>query len=770
MFLNTKLRQLAKRKTDQCVRRFRSFGPPAILTRSKKVVPEPSAPARALNWIRNHESLHGGILVLSGSQDAYPEVTGYLVPTLLEYGEKDLLKRLVRWLLCTQRADGSFTSPDGVPHIFDTGQVLRGLLAVSDLIPAAFMAVERAADYLCSHMINNGKEGFGSRYSGTIPESVHLYVLPPLLKAAQVMERSDYRTSIENCLDFYCKHPDAFQIGTLTHFLGYEIEALIDLGLTDKAISILNRIQEKQSDDGSIPGVGDSIWVCTPGLAQLALCWYKIREWEPADRALDWLERHQEPSGGFLGSYGPGATYFPDNQVSWTVKYYLDAHRLRVSSFIERNVHIFPSRVSIEDGRTQAILEVVRPKDRVIEIGCGKGRFLKAVNQVYPDTQCTGVDILPILLAELPTEIQPLEGSLESVPCSDDSYDVVFSVEAIEHSANLEAAISEMIRITRPGGWVLVIDKHQSQWGRLNCTPWELWPKISTLCKLLKKGCDNVTAEPVGYDGKPPSDNLMVAWLGQKRSRLSGLDWNKTLISPNSQKEIVHRVKCNHLSEWGQAITLATAPKEYVLEIGAGTGEISLSLAQAGRKMTVLDLSKDSLRFIQKCAADLNISIQTVRADATGSLPFQDDMFDSVWSSGLLEHFSPEERLNMFREQVRITKKKVISIVPNSACVAYRAGKVYQEEKGIWPYGVETPILSMLKDFEAAGLHVTSEYTVGTKHALSFLPKNHPLHKSLLSWIAGRSEDDLEDSAQGYLLVTIGTKKNNCKRSDSILI
>ena len=150
-----------------------------------------SSPARALAWIRANEMFTGGIRVHSEHSDAYPEVSGYLAPTLLKYGERELAKRLVQWLLCIQRADGSYTSADGVPHVFDTGQVLRGLLAGAELVPRALDAAERAANYLTKEMLGGGSGGFGNRYSGEIPETVHLYVLPPLVKAADALGNSE---------------------------------------------------------------------------------------------------------------------------------------------------------------------------------------------------------------------------------------------------------------------------------------------------------------------------------------------------------------------------------------------------------------------------------------------------------------------------------------------------------------------------------------------------------------------------------------------------
>jgi ubiquinone/menaquinone biosynthesis C-methylase UbiE len=607
-------------------------------------------------------------------------------------------------------------------------------------------------------MIEDGVGGFGDRYSGKIPETVHLYVLPPLKMAAEILNEPCYQEAALNCLHYYKKHNDLLNADHLTHFLGYQLEALIDLDVKELALPFLQQQCEEQSADGSLRGVKSQNWICSPGLAQIALCWYKSGLWENADKALAWLESHQKASGGFRGSYGSHASYFPEVEIAWTAKFYLDAHLLRVGSFFKRNVSVFPASVSMDDGRVEAIISVVKPEDRVLEVGCGKARFLQAVRDAHPSIECTGVDISPALIAHIPEGIRTLEGSLESIPLSDDGFDVVFSVEAVEHSPNLEAAVSELIRVTRPGGWVLIVDKHRAEWGRMKCPPWERWPEANQVLRFLNRGCDNVTAGPVGYDGKPASDGLMFVWRGQKRSRLSGRDWNKTLISSSSHREIVNRVRNNHLSEWGQVILMATSPNERVLEVGSGTGEISLHVAKAGRRVTALDLSRESLEFIQKCAEELGVTIETVAADATKTFPFAEDRFDCVWSSGLFEHFSREERIIMLREQARIAKTQVITIIPNAASIAYRIGKRYREERGTWDYGLETPILSMKDEFEAAGLHVTSEYSVGERHALTFLPITHPLRRVLAAWMDGISSTELQGCNQGYLLVTMGRK------------
>jgi len=125
------------------------------------------------------------------------------------------------------------------------------------------------------------------------------------------------------------------------------------------------------------------------------------------------------------------------------------------------------------------------------------------------------VDISTVMLASLPAHIEGLQGSLEAVPSPDDNYDIAFSVEAIEHSPNPRAAVAELIRVTKPGGWVILIDKQKEHWGRLECPPWERWYGANQLEDLLAQGCESVTSEPVGYDGHAP-DGLMLMWRGRK--------------------------------------------------------------------------------------------------------------------------------------------------------------------------------------------------------------------------------------------------------------
>jgi malonyl-CoA O-methyltransferase len=296
---------------------------------------------RALEWVRHHECPGGGIRVHSRHSEAYGEVTGYLVPTLLDYGQVELADRLVRWLIDVQSEDGSYADPNQrVPYVFDTAQALRGLLAGVERIPEAAAAATRAADYLRRMAIDDGRGGFRVIHPDAYPVTTHLYALPPLLNAAERFGERGYRTVAERCLQHYLRQPELLRIETLTHDLGYELDGLIELGRRDLAAPVLDELRALQHPDGSLRGTGGARWTCTPGLAQIAIGWYKVGQREPADRALAWLEDHQLRCGGFFGSYGRGASYFHDVVPAWAVKFYLDASRLRTMTSLERPVGV----------------------------------------------------------------------------------------------------------------------------------------------------------------------------------------------------------------------------------------------------------------------------------------------------------------------------------------------------------------------------------------------------------------------------------------------
>lgn len=293
----------------------------------------------AIRWIKEHRAPGGGILTNDKHTAASQEVTGYIIETLFDVGEKDFAMELARWEASVQRADGAFAAPDGTPYTFDTAQVIRGFLAVVDEMPELEMNLRKACDYVEKQIAPDGRVttpsyamwqvSAGSQFS----PYTDLYVLPPLLDAAAKFSEPRYKAAVVRALDHFKCKADLVEfksdIGTLSHIFGYMMEALVDLGELELARKGLRQAAAIQKPNGSIAAYPGVDWVCTPGMAQLALAWYKLGDRVPADKAVAYLESIQNPSGGFYGSYGSGARYLPQEEISWAPKFFLDCFHVR---------------------------------------------------------------------------------------------------------------------------------------------------------------------------------------------------------------------------------------------------------------------------------------------------------------------------------------------------------------------------------------------------------------------------------------------------------
>lgn len=286
---------------------------------------------RALEWFRTNLVEGAGIIVHTKQPVPYAEVTGYFVPTLYQWGESELARRCTRWLLSVQLPDGAFPAPDGVPYTFDTAQVMRGLCAALEQGEAVAPALERAADWMLGQVASDGRLTTPSTalWGDIASDLIHVYAIQPLVHASALLGKPHYADAARRSVAYYTRQDGLVPFNRLTHFHAYAMEALVELGEADLARRGMAEVKAKQRRDGSIPAYPDVDWVCSTGMAQYAGIWYRLGDREPADRAMAYLEKIQNKSGGFFGSYGKGAKYIAGAEISWAVKYFLDAHYLK---------------------------------------------------------------------------------------------------------------------------------------------------------------------------------------------------------------------------------------------------------------------------------------------------------------------------------------------------------------------------------------------------------------------------------------------------------
>ena len=96
---------------------------------------------------------------------------------------------------------------------------------------------------------------------------------------------------------------------------------------------------------------------------------------------------------------------------------------------------------------------------RVLEVACGRGGFVRELARA--GARVTGCDFSTSALRAASTKLraadcQPraglVQGDAQNLPFADNSFDLVISCETIEHLPDVQSAMREMHRVTRPGG------------------------------------------------------------------------------------------------------------------------------------------------------------------------------------------------------------------------------------------------------------------------------------------------------------------------------
>ena len=284
-------------------------------------------PRDALNWLRRHQLRSGALPVSSEDRRPYPEVTGYCLTTLWRTGEREMARRAARWLLECQSEDGCWPGPDmATPFWFDTAIAAGSLLALAreddESRAEAISAVQRAADWLAQYCVPGVPSVVTPHHHPEVPVEINLLGLA-MLRQFEPLAQALYRW-LEGTGAATCS-------GKMQHFFCYTVEAI---AITDRryAWQIAGQFARARLLDGSLPAylaetaegrvIPRVTWLCYPAIAQWAALWAELGYTAAADDALLFLESRQTVSGGFTGGNGP---YFPDEEVSWAAKYYLDA-------------------------------------------------------------------------------------------------------------------------------------------------------------------------------------------------------------------------------------------------------------------------------------------------------------------------------------------------------------------------------------------------------------------------------------------------------------
>ena len=107
---------------------------------------------------------------------------------------------------------------------------------------------------------------------------------------------------------------------------------------------------------------------------------------------------------------------------------------------------------------------------RLLDIGCGTGRFLREVKRNHPRLEIVGLDLSPFYLAAARRElalwsrVRLVEGAAERLPFADNTFDAVTAVYLFHElpPAVRRAAAAEIRRVLKPCGRLVLVDSLQT--------------------------------------------------------------------------------------------------------------------------------------------------------------------------------------------------------------------------------------------------------------------------------------------------------------------
>lgn len=176
------------------------------------------------------------------------------------------------------------------------------------------------------------------------------------------------------------------------------------------------------------------------------------------ERVLDRVPMHNESMTGERAGYANMASNLWSSSLT-------DAERGHLAGLLEaQNLDPFLQVVA------RRSLELLRigPGARVLDVGCGTGVLLPALAElVGSDGKVVGLDHSPDLLAMARDRIRAagceavvelVEGDAARLPFESGAFDAAHVERVLIHVPDPDAAIREMRRVVRSGGWVVAAE------------------------------------------------------------------------------------------------------------------------------------------------------------------------------------------------------------------------------------------------------------------------------------------------------------------------
>lgn len=163
---------------------------------------------------------------------------------------------------------------------------------------------------------------------------------------------------------------------------------------------------------------------------------------------------------------------------------------------------------------------------RVLEVGAGSGAMAAGLLASHPIAHLTVTDLDPKMVRRAADRLRPFGARADAhvadgtaLPFDDDVFDAATSFLMLHHVGRWEAALTELVRVVRPGGRVFVYDLLESR----------LWRFAHGISR--SNGIRNVTAHELG-------DCLAALPIEHVTVRTRGRLWFRLAFDVTAPREV----------------------------------------------------------------------------------------------------------------------------------------------------------------------------------------------------------------------------------------
>lgn len=147
----------------------------------------------------------------------------------------------------------------------------------------------------------------------------------------------------------------------------------------------------------------------------------------------------------------------------------------RDTSGLDRRKALYEYTYPIFDIEDEAVRrQELRDGQSLLDVGCGTGKFLLKAAETFPTAHFVGVDLSSGMYQNaerraiengLPIDFQT--GDVQSIQFPDKSFDRVVAMHMLYHAQNIHKALSELARVVKPDGIVLITANSRKSRARL---------------------------------------------------------------------------------------------------------------------------------------------------------------------------------------------------------------------------------------------------------------------------------------------------------------